>query len=125
MRTRHPATAVLCTQAIKFGQRMSHNWLALNATACIRWSLIWTALPGSICDGAGLLRADEPWGRFQGQSADYPAPNLHMVAHWSWFTEVGWTLLLEGRGSGYNYYYAVQCIHPMWLALDSLNRVRV
>ena len=86
--------------ALKWGRRMSHNYLNFNMTLTIRWSLVWTAYPGAICNGAGLLRADKPWGTFQGETSTDPAPSLHTTAHWTWFTEPSWTLLLEGHGSG-------------------------
>ena len=81
--------------AQQWGQTHLSNWLTLNFTATVRWSLIWSAYPGTICNGAGLLRADQPWAnRFQQR-----APNLAATAHITWFTQPGWFQLPAGRGS--------------------------
>lgn len=78
-----------------WGRTHLQNWLTLNYTATVRWSLIWSAYPGTICNGAGLLRADQPWsGRFQ-----TVAPNLAASAHITWFTKPGMYQLPLGTGS--------------------------
>ena len=41
--------------AIAWGQVQNNNWLNLNVTATVRWSLIWSAYPGVECDGSGLI----------------------------------------------------------------------
>ena len=81
--------------ANQWGRTHLQNWLTLNYTATVRWSLIWSAYPGTICNGAGMLRADQPWsGRFQTS-----APNLAASAHITWFTKPGMYQLPLGSGS--------------------------
>jgi hypothetical protein len=81
--------------AMQWGQTHLQNWLTLNFTATVRWSLIWSAYPGTICNGAGLLRADKPWSGLLQEAA----PNLAASAHITWFTQPGMFQLPVGSGS--------------------------
>ena len=70
-----------------WGKALSQNYVLMNMTSTIAWSLIWSAYTNFVCNGAGLMRAHEPW------SGNYEASApIWLSAHW---TQVGC-----GRGGG-------------------------
>jgi hypothetical protein len=51
-------------------------------TSTIAWSLIWSAYTNLVCNGAGLMRAHQPW------SGNYEASApIWLSAHWTQFTQ--------------------------------------
>lgn len=97
--------------AILWGQVQNNNWLNMNVTATVRWSLVWSAYPGVECDGSGMIRADSPWsGHYQS-----PAPNLAMAAHTTFFTNASsakWRPLNNGSGSDHLPLFETYEEHP-------------
>ena len=90
-----------------WGRLLNQNYVRMNMTSTIAWSLVWAvsaALP-AVYAGAGLLLADEPWsGHFQGglggPAATLDGP-LFITAHTTQFVEPGWLYLhVPGGGSG-------------------------
>ena len=72
-----------------WGKALSQNYVLMNMTSTIAWSLIWSAYTNFVCNGAGLMRAHEPW------SGNYEASApIWLSAHW---TQVGGE---EGRSEG-------------------------
>ena len=69
----------------------------MNMTATISWSLIWSAYTNLDCNGAGLMRAHQPWtGNYETS-----AP-VWLTAHWLQFASPGWRFLhVPGGGSGF------------------------
>jgi hypothetical protein len=41
-----------------WGKALSQNYILMNMTATISWSLIWSAYTNLVCNGAGLMRAN-------------------------------------------------------------------
>eukprot|EP00929_Paragymnodinium_shiwhaense_P008655 TRINITY_DN112614_c0_g1_i1.p1 TRINITY_DN112614_c0_g1~~TRINITY_DN112614_c0_g1_i1.p1 ORF type:complete len:1055 (-),score=243.16 TRINITY_DN112614_c0_g1_i1:106-3270(-) len=78
-----------------WGRMINQNFVRMNATSSIAWSLIWSAYPNLECFGNGLLYAFEPWsGHFD------VMPPVWTMAHTSQFSEVGWKYLPVGQASG-------------------------
>jgi len=78
-----------------WGRMINQNFVRMNATSSIAWSLIWSAYPNLECFGNGLLYAYEPW------SGHYDMkPPVWTMAHTTQFTEVGWEYLPSGLGAG-------------------------
>ena len=78
-----------------WGRTLNVNYVTMNMTASIAWSLLWSVYPGQICDGQGLMFAFEPW------SGHYTASGpLWTTAHTTQFTQPGWTYLSVGGGAG-------------------------
>jgi len=74
---------------------INQNYVRMNATSSIAWSLVWSAYPNLECFGNGLLYAFEPWsGHFEIN------PPVWATAHTTQFTEVGWMYLPSGHGAG-------------------------
>eukprot|EP00397_Hematodinium_sp_SG-2012_P016034 GEMP01016345.1.p1 GENE.GEMP01016345.1~~GEMP01016345.1.p1 ORF type:complete len:878 (+),score=198.65 GEMP01016345.1:232-2865(+) len=71
-----------------WGRVINTNFVRMNMTSSIAWSLIWSAYPNLECFGNGLLYAFEPW------SGHYEIrPPLLISAHTTYFTDVGWSYL--------------------------------
>lgn len=79
-----------------WGKALSQNFVLMNATATISWSLIWSAYTNLVCNGAGLMRAHTPW------SGNYEASApIWLSAHTTQFAVPGWRYLsVESTGSG-------------------------
>ena len=79
-----------------WGRMINQNYVRMNATSSIAWSLVWSAYPNLECFGNGLLYAFEPW------SGSYEVtPPVWATAHTSQFTEPGWQYLpAGGNGAG-------------------------
>jgi len=74
---------------------ISQNFVRMNMTSAIAWSLIWSVYPNLDCFGNGLMYAYEPW------SGHYDInPTIWTAAHTTQFTEPGWQYLAVGHGSG-------------------------
>lgn len=79
-----------------WGKALSQNYVLMNATATISWSLIWSAYDNLVCDGAGLMRAHTPWNGWYEASAP-----IWLSAHTTQFTTPGWRYLsVSSTGSG-------------------------
>jgi len=78
-----------------WGRMINQNFVRMNATSSIAWSLIWSAYPNLECFGNGLLYAFQPWGGFYEVT-----PPVWTMAHTTQFTEVGWSYLPVGEGAG-------------------------
>jgi hypothetical protein len=80
-----------------WGKALSQNYILSNMTSTISWSLLWSAYTNLVCNGAGLMRAHQPWtGNYE-----VSAP-VWMTAHWSQFAQPGWRFLhVPGGGSGF------------------------
>ena len=64
-------------------------------TTTIAWSLIWSVVPGLVCDDSGLTVANQPWsGHYEVDAAIWTS------AHWGQFVKPGWRLLSPGAGAG-------------------------
>jgi galactosylceramidase len=78
-----------------WGRMINQNFVRMNATSSIAWSLIWSAYPNLECFGNGLLYAFEPW------SGHYDVkPPVWTMAHTTQFTEFGWHYLPVGEAQG-------------------------
>jgi hypothetical protein len=82
--------------ATYWGKALNQNYVLMNATATISWSLIWSAYTNLVCDGAGLMRAHTPW------SGNYEASApIWLSAHTTQFVQPGWRYLsVNSMGSG-------------------------
>ena len=77
-----------------WGAALNTNYVSNNMTATIAWSLIWSAYTNLVCNGAGLMRAHEPW------SGNYEASApIWLSAHWTQFVTPGWRFLSVPSGS--------------------------
>jgi len=78
-----------------WGRMINQNYVRMNATSSIAWSLIWSVYPNVECFGNGLLYAFEPW------SGHYEVmPPVWTSAHTTQFTKFGWVYLPTGYGAG-------------------------
>lgn len=78
-----------------WGRLINQNFIRLEATSSIAWSLIWSAYPNLECFGNGLMYAFEPWsGHYE-----VKAP-VWTTAHTTQFTSIGWEYIPVGVGSG-------------------------
>ena len=86
-----------------FGRLLNRNYVRMNMTATVAWSLAWGANAALPFDGAGLLLANTPWsgaysGGVRAGSLDGP---LFAAAHTTQFAVPGWRYLsVPGGGSG-------------------------
>jgi len=78
-----------------WGRMINQNFVRMNATSSIAWSLIWSAYPNLECFGNGLMYAFQPWSGFYEVT-----PPVWTMAHTTQFTEVGWSYLPVGEGAG-------------------------
>ncbi len=79
-----------------WGKALSQNYVLMNATATISWSLIWSAYTNLVCNGAGLMRAHTPWSGWYEASAP-----IWLSAHTTQFAVPGWRYLsVASTGSG-------------------------
>lgn len=78
-----------------WGRMINQNYIRMNATSSIAWSLVWSAYPNLECFGNGLLYAFEPWSGHFGVM-----PPVWTSAHTTQFTEVDWKYLAVGDGAG-------------------------
>jgi hypothetical protein len=80
-----------------WAKALSQNYILMNMSATISWSLIWSAYTNLVCNGAGLMRAHQPWtGNYEAS-----AP-IWLTAHWTQFAQPGWRFLhTPGGGSGF------------------------
>jgi galactosylceramidase len=86
---------------------LNQNYLRMNVTATIAWSLIWSASTGLPFAGSGLMSAQQPWSaHYSGGDgvggATAPAASLNgplwTTAHTTQFVQRGWRYLLTGAG---------------------------
>ncbi|CAE7905436.1 galc, partial [Symbiodinium necroappetens] len=102
---RHPSTRFWASEETStvadwggagcWGRMINQNYVRMNATSSIAWSLIWSVYPNLECFGNGLLYAFEPWsGHYE-----VMAP-VWMSAHTTQFTKIGWVYLPAGQGAG-------------------------
>lgn len=79
------------------GKALNQNFVAMNLTSTVSWSLIWAEYDNQICAGAGLMLANEPWSG----SYNVTAP-IWMLAHTTQFASPGWRYLsVESGSSGF------------------------
>ncbi len=93
-----------------WGRLLNQNYVLMNMTATIAWSLVWSVQPGLPCPGRGLLTAQQPWsGHYSGgdgTGGPSAAPSLNgplwITAHTTQFTAPGWRYLpVAAGGSGF------------------------
>lgn len=78
-----------------WARTLNQNFVRMNATTAIAWSLIWSVYPSLICYDHGLMDAYEPW------SGHYKvAQQIWATAHTTLFTKPGWMYAPQGRGAG-------------------------
>jgi hypothetical protein len=79
-----------------WGKALNQNYVLMNATATISWSLIWSAYTNLVCNGAGLMRAHMPWSG----NYEVSAP-IFLSAHTTQFADPGYRYLsVSSTGSG-------------------------
>jgi hypothetical protein len=88
-----------------WGRLLNRNFVRMNMTATIAWSLAWGANAALPFDGAGLMLVNTPWsGAYSGGSGAAPGSldgPLWVSAHTTQFSERGWIYLsVPGGGSG-------------------------
>jgi hypothetical protein len=94
------------TGASCWAMLLNQNYLRMNVTATIAWSLIWSAPAGLPFPGSGLMSAQQPWsahysgGDGVGGATDPASLNgpLWTTAHTTQFVQRGWRYLLTGAG---------------------------
>jgi galactosylceramidase len=101
----HPATSFWASEELStvadwggagcWGRMINQNFVRMQATSSIAWSLIWSAYPNLECFGNGLLYAFSPWSGFY-----EVMPPVWATAHTTQFTEPGWQYLPVGAGAG-------------------------
>ena len=98
------------TGAACWARLLNQNYVLMNITATIAWSLIWSVPVGLPCGGSGMMTAQEPWsGHYSGgDGAGGPSatPSLNgplwTSAHTTQFVAPGWRYLhVPGGGSGF------------------------
>lgn len=95
------------TGASCWARLLNRNYILMNMTATIAWSLIWAVPAGLPFSGSGLMSAQQPWSGYytggNGTGGDAPSLNgpLWTTAHTTQFTAPGWRYLsVAGGGSG-------------------------
>ena len=88
-----------------WGRLLNRNFVRMNMTSTIAWSLAWGANAALPFDGAGLMLVNTPWsGAYSGGSGAAPGSldgPLWISAHTTQFTARGWKYLsVPGGGSG-------------------------
>eukprot|EP00039_Didymoeca_costata_P007720 m.103148 g.103148 ORF g.103148 m.103148 type:complete len:869 (-) comp13797_c0_seq4:165-2771(-) len=76
-----------------WGKILNNNFIRLNATSTIAWSLIWSVYDDLACNANGLTLANSPWS--SNFTVDAP---IWMSAHWTHFIKPGWYLLPASSG---------------------------
>lgn len=91
-----------------WGRLLNQNYVLMNMTSTINWSLIWAVPKGLPFSGCGLMSAQTPWsGHYTGGDGDVSDPPslngpLWTTAHTTHFTAPGWKYLgVGGGGSGF------------------------
>lgn len=93
-----------------WGRLLNQNYVRMNMTATIAWSLIWSPPATLPFSGAGLMSAQQPWsGHYSGGDGAGGAnatPSLNgplwTSAHTTQFTRPGWRYLpVSSGGSGF------------------------
>jgi hypothetical protein len=80
-----------------WAKALSQNYVVMNMTSTIAWSLIWSVYPNMVCNGAGLMLANQPWAGWYEPSAP-----IWASAHTTQFATPGWRYLhVPGGGSGF------------------------
>ena len=83
--------------AASWGHLLNYNWIAMNMTATIAWSPLWSVYSNLEDQAAGLMLANEPWSGYWEIS-----PPIWTSAQWLQFTKPGWNFLsVPSSGSGY------------------------
>ena len=79
-----------------WGRILNSNFVRMNMTATISWSLLWSVYPNLDCFGNGLMYAYSPWsGSYTVNAAIWTS------AHTTQFIEPGWLYLsVPSGGSG-------------------------
>lgn len=98
------------TGAACWAKLLNQNYVRMNMTSTIAWSLIWSAPETLPFAGNGLMSAQEPWsghysggdgGGFPGNETSLNGP-IWTTAHTTQFTSPGWRYLhVPGGGSGF------------------------
>lgn len=99
------------TGAACWARLLNQNYVLMNMTATIAWSLVWAVPTGLPCGGSGMMTAQEPWsGHYSGGdgAGGVPSPTpsldgpLWTSAHTTQFVAPGWRYLhVPGGGSGF------------------------
>jgi len=78
-----------------WGRLLNSNYVRMNMTSTISWSLLWAVYPSLAFFGQGHFMAFEPW------SGHYEInPTVWTTAHTTQFVKPGWHYLLSGPGGG-------------------------
>jgi len=85
-----------------WAQLLNRNYILMNMTSTIAWSLIWSVPISLPFQGDGLMNAQEPWsGYYNGGTDNSLNGPLWSTAHTTQFIQPGWRyLLVSGNGSG-------------------------
>jgi galactosylceramidase len=79
-----------------WGRILNSNFVRMNMTATISWSLLWSVYPNLDCYGNGLMYAYTPWSGFYMVNVA-----IWTSAHTTQFAEPGWLYLsVPSGGSG-------------------------
>ena len=78
-----------------WGRTLNSNFIRMNMTSTIAWSLLWSVYPGMLCDRQGLMLANSPTaGHYENGGA------LFTMAHTTQFASPGWRYLEVGPAGG-------------------------
>ena len=86
-----------------WGRLLNQNFVRMNMTSTISWSLVWSVYAqGFSYFGNGLMYAFSPWSGYYeaGQDGTDNGAAIWTNAHTCQFTEVGWRYLAAGKGAG-------------------------
>ncbi len=89
-----------------WGRMLVDNYVRMNMTSTISWSLVWGVYGNLPYFGNGLIYASEPWSGSYGIQASDGSMQINGAtwtsAHFTQFTDVGWRFLhVPGGGSGH------------------------